>query len=499
MSFRQYQYNFVIFLSAFILLMNFPLKAQDMETIDTHNSFNEEKYQPKPASYSRALTGILLVLFPGTAWYYYENSNKRDQVFGDSNIMNEYLRRTFALSKFKFDDNVFETNSPSHPTAGALYYLSARASGFNAWQSYLFALGGSTFWECIIEIKEVTSINDMVFTTAGGAVIGETAFQLAAFYAGNAKSRNFFNDFISDQVDVEKYRYTNGTGPNSSIWHNVCGFAGILYESGDMAGGKFGVNAEFFGIRNLKLHGASSGFHLNSPYTNIVMSAAISKKLQEVFLYSETGIMGYSKQRITQSGGYSTFFSLNTGFEYNNRNFADFHDKVSTIHLLGPVADISLKKNTFTVRLRNSIFYDFAMIKSIALLEYYDAGGTKTNLRDRGAITPASKDYYYGQGFSFASMATIGIHSFELGAEFTLNRYYSFNGDGMTNDEPKRNENFIMHDTRISSKIFAQYSTRNNIAYKLAATYSTLEGKADNMYQRRLDTLRTEFLGAYCL
>ena len=477
--------------------MNFPVKAQDIETLEAHNSFNEE-LQPKPASYSRALIGVSLVLLAGTAWYYYENSNKRDQVFGSDDILNEYLYRTFALSKFRFDDNVFETNSPAHPGAGALYYISARTSGFNMWQSSLFALGGSAFWECIIEIHEVISINDMVFTTAGGITIGESIFQLAAFYAGNAKSQNFFSNFISYQVDITKYRYTNGTGPNSSIWHNIYGFAGILYELDDTAGGKFGINAEFFGIRNLKLHGTSSGFHLNSPYTNIVASAAIGKKLQEVFLYTETGIMGYSKQRITQSGGYSAFFSLNTGFRYDNRNFADFNDKVSAIHLLGPVADISLRKGDFTIRLRNSIFYDFAMLKTIAITKYYDAGYTKNDLKEQGAIATASKGYYYAQGFTFASATTIEIYSFTLGNEFTLGRYYSFNEDGMTNREPKRHVNFIMHDTRISSKVFMQYSAQNRITYKLGATYSVLKGKAD-IYSRTLNTLRAEFLTAYCL
>ncbi|MCL1911939.1 MAG: DUF3943 domain-containing protein, partial [Leptospirales bacterium] len=433
------KYVFIMFFSALLLLINFPLKAQDQDIQDTEDTnsraFSEEEYQPKPASFARALIGMSFILIPGTAWYYYDNTNKRDQAFGD-NILKEYWNGAFSPSKVKFDDNVYETNSPSHPSVGGMYYLSARTSGFNVWQSYLFALAGSTFWECIIEIKEVISINDMVFTVHGGTAIGESAFQLAAFYAGNAKSQNFFNDLISDQVDITKYRYTNGTGPNSSIWHNIYGFAGVLYELDDMAGGKFGIDAEFFGIRDLKLRGASSGFHFNSPYTKIVMSAAFSKKLQEVFIYTESAIMAYSKQRITQSGGYSAFFSLNIAFDYDNRNFADFHDKISSVHLLGPVADISLTKGEFTLRLRNSIFYDFAMVTSPALVKYYEAGYTKDDLMQNGAIVQASAGYYYAQGFAFTSLASIGIYSFELGGEFKLNRYYSFNGDGMTNDEP---------------------------------------------------------------
>ncbi|MCL1911938.1 MAG: DUF3943 domain-containing protein [Leptospirales bacterium] len=491
------KYVFIIFLSTLFLLVNFPLKAQDQDIEGTGaHAPSEEEYQPKPASFTRALIGMSLSLTVGTIGYYANSNNKKDQIFGNS-IINEY-KHAFSLSKIKFDDNYFDMNSPTHPLSGSLYYLCARTSGFNIWQSYLFAFAGSAFWECISEVKEVISINDMIFTTQGGIAIGESVFQLVAFYAGNAKSQNFFNDLISDQVDIAKYKYTNGTGQNSSIWHNIYGFAGILYELDDMAGGKFGIDAEFFGIRDLKLRGASSGFHFNAPYTKIVMSAAFSKKLQEAFLYSEIAIMGYSKQRITQSGGYSAFLSLNIAFDYDNRNFADFHDKTSAIHWLGPVADISLTKGGFTFRLRNSIFYDFAMVTPIALTKYYEAGYTQDDLIQKGAIVQASAGYYYAQGFAFTSLASIGIYSFELGGEFKFNRYYSFNGDGITSREPKRHENLIMRDTRISYKVFVQYMTESRVAFRLGATYSVLEGKVSE-YSRTLNALRTEFLSAYCI
>ena len=491
MSFRNS--IFIVFLSAVILLQNSPLKAQDTEDNGAYYTSDEKEYQPKPASFGKTFIGLSFIIIPGTAWYYYDNSNKRDQVKG---LTKNYLRERFTSFQWKFDDNTFETNCPSHPLVGSAYYLAARSSGFNIWQSSLFSIAGSTFWEYIIEIKEAVSINDMIQTPIGGIAIGESFFQLAAFYAGNIKSRNFLNDFISDQVDTTKYRYTNGTGTNSSIWHNMYGFAGVLYELNDTAGGKFGINAEFFGIRNLKLHGASSGFHFNSPYTKIIMSAAFGKKLQEVLLYNEISHIGYSKQRITQSGGYSAFFSLNTGFVYDNRNFADFHDKVSTIHLLGPVADISLIKDSFIFRLRSNIFYDFAMLKTIALRKYFDDGHTRQDLREMGAATPASEGYYFAQGFTFASLATIDIYSFELGGEFSLNCYYSINGDGRTKEEPKYHKNFKMRDTRISSKVFAQYSTENHVAYRLGAAHSILEGEADK-YSRTIKALRTELLCAY--
>lgn len=67
-----------------------------------------------------------------------------------------------------------------HPYAGAVYFMSARSTGFNFWQSMLYAACISTIgWEFGIEAcMERPSIQDIFVTPLVGSVIGELFYKL---------------------------------------------------------------------------------------------------------------------------------------------------------------------------------------------------------------------------------------------------------------------------------------------------------------------------------
>lgn len=71
-------------------------------------------------------------------------------------------------------------NAVLHPYAGAAYYMSARSQGFNVLGSLAYCVGISTlFWEYGIEcFMEVPSIQDLIVTPLGGAVLGEAFYLL---------------------------------------------------------------------------------------------------------------------------------------------------------------------------------------------------------------------------------------------------------------------------------------------------------------------------------
>ncbi|MFW5771053.1 MAG: DUF3943 domain-containing protein [Spirochaetota bacterium] len=81
----------------------------------------------------------------------------------------------------EFDANNFSTNVAGHIYSGSLYYTSARSNGYSFFESSLFALGGSLMWEYFGEYKERASTNDIIFTTMGGALLGESLTQTSLF------------------------------------------------------------------------------------------------------------------------------------------------------------------------------------------------------------------------------------------------------------------------------------------------------------------------------
>jgi hypothetical protein len=78
------------------------------------------------------------------------------------------------------DEDSFFLNYIMHPYSGAVYYMSARGSGFEWWESFLYSTIMSTFfWEYGVEaFAEIPSWQDLVITPIVGSFAGEGFFIL---------------------------------------------------------------------------------------------------------------------------------------------------------------------------------------------------------------------------------------------------------------------------------------------------------------------------------
>jgi len=136
--------------------------------------------EPQEAHYFRAALEQLGLLSLGLAHYYLQrdvNSQDWDLAY-DWNALRSKLDGTgYAL-----DTNYFETNYLTHPGAGMLYYLTARGNRLNVLESLFYAVSASTMWEYLGEFRERVSVNDAIITPLSGFVLGETTFQLGAFF-----------------------------------------------------------------------------------------------------------------------------------------------------------------------------------------------------------------------------------------------------------------------------------------------------------------------------
>lgn len=75
------------------------------------------------------------------------------------------------------EDDIF-LNYVTHPYFGGVYYMMARESGYNQWNSFVYAFLMSTFyWEYGVEaVAETPSIQDLIVTPVGGWLYGEWAY-----------------------------------------------------------------------------------------------------------------------------------------------------------------------------------------------------------------------------------------------------------------------------------------------------------------------------------
>lgn len=94
-----------------------------------------------------------------------------------ANVRPSDIRHNFQ-NGFTWDTNQLGTNFFAHPYHGSVYWGAARGAGLSFWESVPYTLAGSLAWELFAETEQ-PSINDLIATTAGGMVLGESMYRLA--------------------------------------------------------------------------------------------------------------------------------------------------------------------------------------------------------------------------------------------------------------------------------------------------------------------------------
>ena len=80
---------------------------------------------------------------------------------------------------WEWDNDRFGVNFIGHPYSGTLSYNAGRSNGYNYYQSFCFALGGSLLWEYFGENTR-PSYNDIIYTPINGTFFGEILYRLSS-------------------------------------------------------------------------------------------------------------------------------------------------------------------------------------------------------------------------------------------------------------------------------------------------------------------------------
>jgi hypothetical protein len=139
-------------------------------------------YPPDHRDYKRL--GITSGMYAGTAvlafgilWVMPESASNWDK---------EEIKQKGIFWKWKenvkagpvWDEDDWVLNYVTHPYSGGVYYMTARSSGFNIFESFLYSAFMSTcFWEYGIEaFAEIPSKQDLIITPVLGSIVGEGFF-----------------------------------------------------------------------------------------------------------------------------------------------------------------------------------------------------------------------------------------------------------------------------------------------------------------------------------
>lgn len=116
-----------------------------------------------------------------------------------------------------WDKDDFVMNYVMHPYFGGVYYVAARESGYNQWNSFVYSFLMSTFyWEYGFEsLAEIPSIQDLIITPVGGWLYGEWAYQRKRSIVANGGEvwgSSFLGDVVIGVLDPAGsiYQLING-------------------------------------------------------------------------------------------------------------------------------------------------------------------------------------------------------------------------------------------------------------------------------------------------
>ena len=163
-------------LAALLILFCFllvPVAGFSQETADEVPESKEEPAPPKRNIFVDAGYASLGILTSNV----FLNLMARLGNQSYANATFESIWRNISHNNWFWEDgDRFLVNQFGHPYQGSTYFASARANGFNFYESLLFAPFGSVMWEIFMEPEP--SINDFITTTIGGIALGEMLHRL---------------------------------------------------------------------------------------------------------------------------------------------------------------------------------------------------------------------------------------------------------------------------------------------------------------------------------
>lgn len=138
---------------------------------------------------------------------------------------------------WEWDTDRFGVNFFSHPYSGASSFNAARSNGYNYWQSFPYAVGGSLLWEYFGE-NTLPSYNDIYNTPVNGAFLGEIMYRLSSNILDDRTSgpQRFFRELAAGIIDPSREfgRVTSGKAfrkTNKEVYQkeplNVTLYAGV--------------------------------------------------------------------------------------------------------------------------------------------------------------------------------------------------------------------------------------------------------------------------------
>lgn len=432
-----------------ILAVAAPARADDDDADDEPSPVAFVYTTPVDKNYLRAVSETFGALIFGYVWYLYTTSNAADW---DMSYSWGSLKAKLVGDAVRFDTNRYDTNMIAHPVSGWAFYVGGRSNRVNVLEATIFSAVASTLWETIGELREQASVNDLVVTPIGGAVLGEAATQLGAFF--DRSRRSWLTELLGIVFDPLKkaHDFVDGASPARSPEVDGLGFSADEGHAFDVAVGggvtrqskatrpldadwRIAAHAELANVPGWHRTGRRSGYTLDANFTFVDLETTSSRAgLSDVRFLSRVAPVAYYRVDIEREPGGPPrgsrwYLGATAGFDYDyhvwDRGTPGIDDRISSVHLGG--ADVRYEAFFGSgLRLRASLHAHpgFAAVTSGTTRDYLQRGG------DPGRLPSVAREqmYYYGWSVDVASSVELAAERWGVGAMTQLDTYRGVDG-----------------------------------------------------------------------
>lgn len=377
------------------------------------------------------------------------------------------------------DANAIGTNYVSHPLAGTLYFTAARSNHLSFAEAFAFAVGGSTTWEYFGEIREQTSINDMIVTPVSGAVIGETLMQLSGFFRRGDKNVSngvaafvfspikTVNDWTDDAVTVRSAS-TDVVGLPREPWHRFTLAGGGGFTIQDAAGNgrpsrayadqRVGLDMRLANLRGYGGAARRSRLFDDGNVAALEMNLGFSEgNLVDGLFATRLVPVGYFVRdavalRAGGVRGQGAYVGLRMAFEYSlhdyDRDRSRPKDLVAMASPVGVAAEYTFERGAIEVKTGLDIGGAISAVAPYGYTSY------KTTRAIDDVLTPVrNRGYYHALAFTVVPTVEIAFHGLRWTTRLRLDTFRGIVGADENESQVANGPRFSDRRSRISTTL----------------------------------------------
>jgi hypothetical protein len=337
-----------------------------------------------------------------------------------------------TLEPLRFDDNLFSLNL-GHALSGMIYYQTGRYNGLGRWPSFLLTTGASTFWEYLVENREVTSVNDAILTPLAGFAAGEAVYQVVQ----SLQSR----PSLGSGVAAALLRPTGGIAPYlfqqrralSAPDEPADGRTATydVHLGGYLADGPAGLTGALAGgaaahvvmLPGYAAAGTASDWVLDTAFADARLDLGTDLEHMDADCFTRIAVLAYRHKDLIPCGtrglrGHELIWALTEDFQFESERLG-YENTLARVSLLGTSLDVTLFADPARIRMLLNASADFCMVDALA----YEPNRDVLE-RSRTPTVIFEKGYFYGGGVRTEASATVAVAAVEAGCAF-VGRYCS--------------------------------------------------------------------------